>query len=50
MSAQNTLSRREALSLLGGAAGSVVVTTSAAQTAGVRAFAKGKMYRLRELG
>jgi hypothetical protein len=36
MSAQNTLSRREALSLLGGTTGSVVVTTLTAQTAGAR--------------
>jgi hypothetical protein len=34
MSAQNTLSRREALSLLGVASGSIVVTASAAQTTG----------------
>jgi hypothetical protein len=36
MSAQNTLSRREALSLLGVTTGSVVVTTLTAQTAGAR--------------
>src|SRR6266513_273961 len=36
MSAQNTLSRREALSLLGVTTGSVVVTTLTVQTAGAR--------------
>jgi hypothetical protein len=36
MSAQNTLSRREALSLLGVTTGSLVVTTLSAQTAGTR--------------
>ena len=36
MSAQNTLSRREALSLLGATTGSVVVTTLTAQTAGAQ--------------
>ena len=36
MSAQSTLSRREALSLLGVTSGSAVATTLVAQTAGVR--------------
>jgi len=36
MSAQNTLSRREALSLLGATSGSTVATTLIAQTAGAQ--------------
>jgi hypothetical protein len=36
MSAQDTLSRREALSLLGVATGGIVVTTLTAQTAGAQ--------------
>jgi hypothetical protein len=36
MSAQNTLSRREALSLLGATTGSVVAATLTAQTAAAR--------------